>query len=169
MAQGLSTLNPSLSPTHLSIRRSRATSTCYTHHQVSLMVSHNTTSTLVPSLGLCIRPASAAGLSFGMRRERVPPLRRKKERRIQRINVFMKVKYYHSRYECQALELIVVSRLSDCMVAVIYPARLPLPSTRLVSRLSSQLKRITALWPVPNILLGDRGTCVCGEQLAQLA
>jgi len=51
MAQGLSTPDPSLSLTHLSIR-SRATTTHYTHHQVSLMVSHNTT--LVPSLGLCI-------------------------------------------------------------------------------------------------------------------
>jgi len=49
MAQGLSTPNPSLSPTHLSIRRGCATTTHYTHHQVSLVVSCNTT--LVPSLG----------------------------------------------------------------------------------------------------------------------
>jgi len=75
MAQGLSTSDPSLSPTHLSIRRSRATTTHYTHHQVSLMVSRNTT--LVPSLGLCIGPACEAGLSVGMRRERVPPQRMK--------------------------------------------------------------------------------------------
>ena len=40
MAQGLSTPDPSLSPTHLSIRRGRTTTTHYTHHQVSLMVSH---------------------------------------------------------------------------------------------------------------------------------
>ena len=58
--QGLSTPDPSLSPTHLSIRRGRATTTHYTHHQISLMVSRNTT--LVPSLGvthwasLCGRP-----------------------------------------------------------------------------------------------------------------
>ena len=49
MAQGLSTPDPSLIPTHLSVRRGRTTTTHYTHHQVSLMVSRNTT--LVPSLG----------------------------------------------------------------------------------------------------------------------
>jgi len=37
------------------------------------MVSRNTT--LVPSLGLRIGPAREAGLSVGMRRERVPPQR----------------------------------------------------------------------------------------------
>ena len=37
------------------------------------MVSRNTT--LVPSLGLRIGPACEAGLSVGMRRERVPPQR----------------------------------------------------------------------------------------------
>jgi len=73
VAQGLSTPDPSLSPTHLSVRRGRTTTTQYTHHQVSLMVSCNTT--LVPSLGLCIGPACEAGLSVGMRRERVPPQR----------------------------------------------------------------------------------------------
>ena len=73
MAQGLSTPDPSLSPTHLSIRRGRATSTHYTHHQVSLMVSRNTT--IVPSLGLHIGPACEADLSAGMQRKR------KKERR----------------------------------------------------------------------------------------
>jgi len=41
MAQGLSTPDPSLSPTHLSIRRGRATTTHYTQNHVSLMVSHN--------------------------------------------------------------------------------------------------------------------------------
>jgi len=56
MAQGLFTPNPSLSPTHLSIRRGRTTTTHYTHHQVSLVV---------PSLGLCIGPACEAGLSAG--------------------------------------------------------------------------------------------------------
>jgi len=79
MAQGLSTPDPSLSPTHLSIRRGRATTTQYTLHQVSLMVSCNTT--LVPSLGLRIGPACQAGLSAGMRREHVPPQIRKKERK----------------------------------------------------------------------------------------
>jgi len=79
MAQGLSTPDPSLSPTHLSIKRDRASTTHYTHHQGSLMMSRNTA--LVPSLGLRIGPACEAGLSAGMRRERVPPQRRKKERR----------------------------------------------------------------------------------------
>jgi len=78
MAQGLSTPDPSLNPTYLSIRRGRATTTHYIHHQLSLMVSHNTT--LVPSLGLRIGPACEAGLSTSMRRERVPPRIRKKER-----------------------------------------------------------------------------------------
>ena len=62
------TLHLSLS---LSLRRDRTTTTHYTHHQVSLMVSRNTT--LVPFLGLRIGPACEAGLSAGMRRERVPP------------------------------------------------------------------------------------------------
>jgi len=79
MAQGLSTPNPSLSPTHLSIRRGRATTTHYTHHQVSLVVSRNTT--LVPSVGLHIGPACEAGLSAGMQRERVSPQISKKERK----------------------------------------------------------------------------------------
>jgi len=78
MAQGLSTPDPSLNPTHLSIRKGRATTTHYTHHQFSLMVSRNTT--LVPSLGLRIGPACEAGISAGMRRERVLSQRRKKER-----------------------------------------------------------------------------------------
>ena len=79
VAQGLSTPDPSLSPTHLSIRRGRATTTHYTYHQVSLVVSRNTT--LVPSLGLRIGPACEAGLSAGMQRERVSPRIRKKERK----------------------------------------------------------------------------------------
>ena len=79
MAQGLSTPDPSLSPTHLSIRRGRATTTThYTHHQVSLMVSRNIT--LVPFLGLRIGLACEAGFSAGMRREHVPPqIKKKKE------------------------------------------------------------------------------------------
>jgi len=81
MAQGLSTPDPSLSPTHFCIRRGRATTTHYTHHQVSLMVSRNTT--LVPSLGLPIGPVFEAGLSVGVRRERVPP-QRKKERKTEK-------------------------------------------------------------------------------------
>jgi len=79
VAQGLYTPDPSLSPTHLSIRRGRATTTHYTHQQVSLVVSCNTT--LVPSLGLRIGPACEAGLSAGMRRERVSPQIRKKGRK----------------------------------------------------------------------------------------
>jgi len=79
MAQSLSTPDPSLSPTHLSIRRGCTTTTHYTHHQVSLMVSCNIT--LVPSLGLHIGPACEAGLSAGVQRERVPHQIRKKEER----------------------------------------------------------------------------------------
>jgi len=79
MAQGLFTPDPSLNPTHLSTRTGRATTTHYTHHQVSLMVWRNTT--LVPSLGLRIGPACEAGLSAGMRRERVPPRIRKKRKK----------------------------------------------------------------------------------------
>ena len=75
VARGLSTPDPSLSPTHLSIRRGRATTTHYTHHQVSLIVLRNTT--LVPSLGLRIGPACEAGLSAGIRRERVSPQNKK--------------------------------------------------------------------------------------------
>ena len=45
------------------------------------MVSRNTT--LVPSLGLRTGPACEAGLSAGMRRERVSPQKRKKEKRMQ--------------------------------------------------------------------------------------
>ena len=76
MAQSLSTHDPSLSLTNLSIRRGRATTT---HHQVSLVVLRNTI--LVPSLGLRIGPACEAGLSAGMRREHVSPQIRKKERK----------------------------------------------------------------------------------------
>ena len=79
VAQDLSTPDPSLIPTHLSIRRGHTTTTHYTHHQVSLMVSRNTT--LVSSLGLRIGPACEAGLSTGMRRERVSPQIRKKKKK----------------------------------------------------------------------------------------
>jgi len=79
MAQGLSTPYPSLSPTHLSIKRGRATTTHYKHHKVSLMVSRNTT--LVPSLRLRIGPACEAGLSTGMRRERVTPNKKERKKR----------------------------------------------------------------------------------------
>ena len=82
MAQSLSTPDPSLrSPiptSYLSIRRGHATTIHYTHHQVSLMVLHNTT--LVPSLGLHIGPTSE--LSTSMWRERVSPQIRKKERHL---------------------------------------------------------------------------------------
>jgi len=79
VAQGLSTPDPSRSLTHLSIRRGRATTTHYTRHQVSLVVSCNTT--LVPSLGLRTGPACEAGLRASMRRERVSPQIRKTERK----------------------------------------------------------------------------------------
>jgi len=79
MAQGLSTPDPSLSPTHLSIRRGRTTTIHYTHHQVSLIVLRNTT--LVPALGLRIGPACEAGLSIGMGREHVSPQIRKKKKK----------------------------------------------------------------------------------------
>jgi len=76
IAQDLFTPDPSLSPTHLSIRRGRATTTHYTHHQVSRIAQHCTS----PSLpGVAHGPACEAGLSAGMRRERVPPQMRKKE------------------------------------------------------------------------------------------
>ena len=78
MVQSLSTPDPSLSPTDLSIRRGRATTTHYTHYQVSLMVSCNTT--LVPSLGLRIGPVCEAGLSAGMQRERVTPNKKRKKK-----------------------------------------------------------------------------------------
>ena len=69
MAQGLSTPDSSLSPTHLSTRRGRTTTTHYTHHQVSLMVSRSTTQ--VPSLGGCalgqpVRQASALACEGSM-------------------------------------------------------------------------------------------------------
>ena len=80
MAQGLSTPDPSLSPTHLSVRTGHTTTTHYTQDQVSLMVSRNTT--LVASLGLCIGPACETDLSTGMRRERVSHQIRKKEKNV---------------------------------------------------------------------------------------
>jgi len=102
MAQGLSTPDPSLSPTRLSIRRGRATTTHYTHHQVSLMVSRNTT--LVPSLGLRLRigPACEAGLSAGMRRERVSPQIRKKERK--KRHLFFRMKWKWAEILCDNYE-----------------------------------------------------------------
>jgi len=60
MAQGLSTPDPPLSPTHLMVSRS---------------------TTLVPSLGLRIGPACEAGLSAGMRREHVSPQKEKERER----------------------------------------------------------------------------------------
>ena len=58
MAQGFSIPDASLRPTHLSIRRGRATTTHYTRHQVSLMVSRKS----LPwgcTLGQPVRQASA--------------------------------------------------------------------------------------------------------------
>ena len=60
----------------------------YTHRQVSLMVSRNTT--LVPSLGLRIGPACEAGLSAGMRRDRVSPTPNKKEKKKEKPAIEMK-------------------------------------------------------------------------------
>ena len=110
MAQGLSTPDPSLNPTHLSIRIGRATTTHYTHHQVSLMVSHNTT--LVPSLGLRIGPACETGLSAGMRRERVPPQRRKKERRTKCIRFY--TLQYNRTSQLTTLGNVAVDTADDC-------------------------------------------------------
>jgi len=89
MAQSLSTPDPSFSPTHLSIRRGRATTTNYTHHQVSLMVSRNTT---LPSLGLRFGPACEADLSAGMRRKHLPPKRRKKEERYTSLRYLLEIR-----------------------------------------------------------------------------
>jgi len=94
VAQGLSTPDPSLSPTHLSIKKGRATTAHYTHHQVSLVVSRNTT--LVLSLGLRIGPACEAGLSAGMRRERVSP-QIKKERKTVRQCLHINVDIFYER------------------------------------------------------------------------
>ena len=60
------------------------------------MVSRNTT--LVPSLGLHIGSACEAGLSASMRRERVPPRIRKKEKKNER-----------SRHQHQTLEVVARS------------------------------------------------------------
>jgi len=46
------------------------------------MVSRKRNTTLVPSLGLRIRPACEAGLSAGMRRERVPPPKEKERKNL---------------------------------------------------------------------------------------
>jgi len=114
VAQGLTTPDPSISPTHLSIRRGRATTTHYTHHHVSLVVSRN--ATLVPSLGLCIEPACQAGLSAGMRRERgSPQIRKKKEKKKKRrtvcashvCNIFNSNRFLGNNFGC------VLSKLSN--------------------------------------------------------
>ena len=98
MAQGLSTPYPSLY-----IRRGRATTTHYTHHQVSLVVSRDTT--LVPSLGLRIGPACEASLSTGMQKEHVSPQIRKKERR--------KLPYHY--WQSQTNTQIQISLHSSCL------------------------------------------------------
>jgi len=109
-ARSLSTPDASLSPTHLSIRRGRATTTHYTHHQVSLVVLRNTT--LVPSLGLRIGPACEAGLSAGMRKKRVSPQIRKKERMyyILHMNVAALSSYVCSSFVDQLLILMGTSK-----------------------------------------------------------
>jgi len=102
MAQDLSTPDPSLSSTHISVRRGRATTTHYTHHQVSLMVSCNTT--LVPSLGLRIGPACEADLSTGMRREHVQPQIGKKERKRKASYIF--TDRFYASASCVQLRLL---------------------------------------------------------------
>ena len=77
MAQGLSTHDPSISPTHLSIRRGHATTT---HTIRSAWWCRATLHYSLPSLGLHIGPACEAGLSAGMQRERISP-QNKKERK----------------------------------------------------------------------------------------
>ena len=65
------------------------------------MLSLNTT--LVHSLGLRIGPACEAGLSTGMRRERVPPQIRKKERNeaLYRISSYSPSRNYLQNYQLQ--------------------------------------------------------------------
>ena len=117
-AQGLSTPNPSLYHTHLSIRRGRATTTHYTHHQVNLMVSCNTT--LVPYLGLPIGPACEAGLRVGMRRERVQPQRIKiKKRRLHSIILCKSVGYDYIYYEITTNSLYCMVYLSVSMLCLV--------------------------------------------------
>ena len=80
MAQGLFTPDPSLWPyTPLYKDRSRNNYTLHAPSGSPDGVVHHYT--IVPSLGLHIGPACEADLSAGMRRERVPPQRRKKERK----------------------------------------------------------------------------------------
>jgi len=98
IAPGLFTPDPSLSPTHLSIRRGRATTTHYTHHQVSLMVSCNTT--LLPSLGLrigpaCVRQASALACKGSL-------CHPKRERKSKKENMETDTSYlYYKRTGCK--------------------------------------------------------------------
>ena len=88
-AQSLSIPDPSLSPTHLSIKRGHATPTHYTHHQVSLVVPRN--NTLVLSLGLRTGPACEAGLIFllACKRSVCHPKERKKEKWINCVTLVM--------------------------------------------------------------------------------
>jgi len=113
-AQGRSTSDPSLIPTHLSKRRGHATTTHYTHHQVSLMVSRITM--LVPSLGLRIGLACEEGLSAGMGRERVPTRRRKRERKKKKkCRVQMCAVLYHSHFCSLCVIVQAVIRSDTCV------------------------------------------------------
>ena len=80
-AQGLSTPDPSLSPTNFSIRRGRATTTHYTHHQVSLMVARNTTLVLPCGcpLGQPVRQASALACEWSVCHPKEKEKRKKKK------------------------------------------------------------------------------------------
>jgi len=78
MAEGLSTPNPSLSCTHLCVRRGHTTTTHYTLHQVSLVVSHST-KLVLPwgcTLGQPVRQASVLACEGSMCH---PKRERKKE------------------------------------------------------------------------------------------
>ena len=80
MARGLSTPDPFLSPAHLSIRRGRATTTHYTHHQISLMVSHNESFPWGCALGQPVMQASALACEGSVCHPKEKERERKKDR-----------------------------------------------------------------------------------------
>jgi len=127
MAQGLSTPDPSLSPTHLYKERSRNT-------------------TLVPSLGLRIGPAYEAGLSAGMRRERVSPQirkkERKKERRCKELSLLASMRIMHPYLSPPCMVISSSSKSSDFMGSV--SSQLILPNSLLSMNLSSLFLKISS-------------------------
>jgi len=70
------------------------------------MVSRSTT--LVPSLGLCIGPACEAGLSAGMRRERVSPQIGKKERSVTNSQTMLPAMIFEIRRAAMMVDTISV-------------------------------------------------------------